>query len=71
VPVRSQALTRVSIDTGRPVRMTLSFDRDFGNWPHIAPGKSMQNGFVESFNGKLRDECLNEHLFDSLHMPAA
>jgi len=23
----------------------------------------MQNGFVESFNGKLRDECLNEHLF--------
>ena len=26
----------------------------------------MQNGFVESFNGRLRDECLNEHLFDSL-----
>jgi len=23
----------------------------------------MQNGFVKSFNGKLRDECLNEHLF--------
>lgn len=23
----------------------------------------MQNGYVESFNGKLRDECLNEHLF--------
>ena len=23
----------------------------------------MQNGFVESFNGRLRDECLNEHLF--------
>ena len=26
----------------------------------------MQNGFVESFNGRLRDECLNEHLFDTL-----
>ena len=26
----------------------------------------MQNGFVESFNGKLRDECLNETLFSSL-----
>jgi transposase InsO family protein len=33
---------------------------------HIAPGKPMQNGFVESFNGRLRDECLNEHLFANL-----
>jgi len=29
-------------------------------------GKPMQNGFVESFNGRLSDECLNEHLFDTL-----
>jgi len=36
------------------------------NWHYIAPGKPMQNAFVESFNGRLRDECLNEHLFDSL-----
>lgn len=35
-------------------------------WHYIAPGKPMQNGFVESFNGKLRDECLNEHLFSNL-----
>ena len=35
-------------------------------WHYIAPGKPMQNGFVESFNGKLRDECLNEEVFDSL-----
>ncbi len=35
-------------------------------WHYIAPGKPMQNGFVESFNGRLRDECLNEHLFDNL-----
>jgi putative transposase len=30
---------------------------------YIAPGKPMQNGFVESFKGRLRDECLNERLF--------
>ncbi len=35
-------------------------------WHYIAPGKPMQNGFVESFNGKLRDECLNETLFADL-----
>lgn len=32
----------------------------------IEPGKPMQNGYVESFNGKLRDECLNEHWFAGL-----
>lgn len=36
------------------------------NWRYIAPGKPMQNGFVESFNGSFRDECLNETLFSSL-----
>ena len=35
-------------------------------WHYIAPGKPMQNGFVESFNGRLRDECLNEHRFAGL-----
>jgi hypothetical protein len=30
------------------------------DWHYIAPGKPMQNGFVESFNGRLRDECLND-----------
>jgi putative transposase len=35
-------------------------------WHYIAPGKPQQNGFAESFNGKLRDECLNEHVFCSL-----
>ena len=38
-----------------------------GEWHYIAPGKPMQNGFVESFNGRLRDECLNEHLFNTLN----
>lgn len=32
----------------------------------IQPGKPSQNGYIESFNGKLRDECLNEHWFMSL-----
>lgn len=32
----------------------------------IQPGKPMQNGFIESFNGRLRDECLNQHWFETL-----
>jgi transposase InsO family protein len=44
------------------------------NWAHrngvalklIEPGKPNQNAYVESFNGRLRDECLNEHWFMTL-----
>lgn len=32
----------------------------------IEPGKPTQNAYIESFNGRLRDECLNEHWFTSL-----
>jgi putative transposase len=32
----------------------------------IRPGKPIENAFVESFNGRFRDECLNEHWFTSL-----
>jgi putative transposase len=32
----------------------------------IAPGTPTQNAYVESFNGRFRDECLNEHWFTSL-----
>jgi putative transposase len=35
-------------------------------WHYIAPGKPQQNAFVESFNGRLRDQLLNETLFTSL-----
>jgi putative transposase len=38
-------------------------------WHYIAPGKPQQNAFIESFNGRLRDECLNETLFTSLGQP--
>jgi len=36
------------------------------DWHYIAPGKPTQNAFAESFNGRLRDELLNETLFTSL-----
>lgn len=48
--------------------------RDLENWAHdhgvkiffIDPGKPMQNGSIESFNGRFRDECLNDTLFSTL-----
>jgi transposase InsO family protein len=36
------------------------------NWHFIAPGKPIQNAFVESLNGRMRDELLNETLFFDL-----
>jgi putative transposase len=48
-------------------RAMLGWQEDRGvQWHYIAPGKPTQNGFIESFNGRLRDECLNEHLFANL-----
>jgi transposase InsO family protein len=45
----------------------LAWAQDQGvDWHYIAPGKPTQNGFVESFNGRMRDELLNESLFFSL-----
>ena len=38
-------------------------------WHFIAPGKPMQNGICESFNGRMRDELLNETLFFGLEAP--
>lgn len=45
--------------------LTWADDMQIG-WHYIAPGKPQQNGFNESFNGRLRDELLNETLFRSL-----
>jgi putative transposase len=36
------------------------------DWHYIEPGKPVQNAFIEAFNSRLRDECLNEHVFLSL-----
>jgi putative transposase len=41
-------------------------DRKF-EWHYIAPDKPTQNAFIETFNGRLRDELLNETLFPFLH----
>lgn len=48
--------------------------RSLDQWAHannvklilIQPGKPTQNAYIESFNGKFRDECLNEHWFTSI-----
>ncbi|MCL8385909.1 integrase core domain-containing protein, partial [Xanthobacter aminoxidans] len=40
-------------------------------WHYIAPGKPMQNAFIESFNGRLRNELLNETLFSALSQARA
>jgi len=45
----------------------LSWARDQAvEWHYIAPGRPMQNGYIESFNGRMRDELLNESLFVDL-----
>src|SRR3974390_3155263 len=45
----------------------LSWTADAGvDWHYIDPGKPVQNAFIESLNGRLRDEFLNETLFTSL-----
>ena len=45
----------------------LAWSGDVGvEWHYIAPGKPTQNGYVESRNGRMRDELLNETLFTSL-----
>jgi putative transposase len=71
VAARGRPLMIVS-DNGTELtsRAILQWQEDHAvEWHYIAPGKPMQNGFVESLNGRFRDECLNEHLFRSL--PAA
>ncbi|MGY4427587.1 transposase InsO family protein [Bradyrhizobium sp. F1.13.1] len=75
----ARELDRLMIERGKP-RMVVSdngseltgnailawADQSRVAWHYIAPGKPMQNVFIESFNGRLRDELLNETLFTSL-----
>lgn len=75
----ARTLDRLVAERGRPAmivsdngteltsNVVLRWAKDNGvEWHYIAPGKPQQNGFMESFNGKLRDECLNEHVFTTL-----
>jgi putative transposase len=41
-------------------------NRTGAEWHYVAPGKPVQNALVEGFNGRFRDECLNEEAFASL-----
>jgi putative transposase len=53
--------------TGFTSRAILKWANDNDvEWHYIDPGKPQQNAFIESFNSSLRDELLNEELFDSL-----
>jgi transposase InsO family protein len=75
----SRVLDRLAIERGLPTVLrtdnALEFcGRAMLTWAHdrgvtlrlIEPGKPNQNAYVESFNGRFRDECLNEHWFTSL-----
>jgi putative transposase len=75
----ARILDRVKHERGLPKVIRSDNGREFCGrammiWAHengvalrfIEPGKPNQNAYVESFNGRLRDECLNEHWFTSL-----
>lgn len=74
-----QALDRVLGEGPRPRSITVDHGTEFQSraledWAYrhkvqldfIRPGKPVENAFIESFNGRLRDECLNVHQFQSL-----
>ena len=68
IAARGRPLTMVS-DNGAELTSTavLRWCQERGvDWHYIAPGKPTQNAFIESFNGRLRDEFLNVHQFASL-----
>lgn len=75
----TRILDSICSQRGRPAMIRSDNGKEFTgkamlNWAHrngvslrlIEPGKPNQNAYVESFNGRLRDECLNEHWFTSL-----
>jgi putative transposase len=68
IAVRGKPMTCVSDNGAELTSMAiLAWSKRTGvDWHYIQPGKPQQNAFVESFNGRLRDECLNETAFSSL-----
>ena len=71
-----RVLERLATTTGVPAAIVVDNGPEFtgralDQWAHqqgvaldfIRPGKPVENAFIESFNGKFRDECLNEHWF--------
>lgn len=74
-----RVLERLALGRGLPKVIRTDNGKEFCGkamvtWAHergvqlrlIEPGKPNQNAYIESFNGRLRDECLNEHWFPSL-----
>ena len=74
-----RVLDRVVAERGKPQRIVVDNGPEFtgkalDQWAYdngvelvfIRPGKPVENCFVESFNGKMRDECLNAHWFTTL-----
>lgn len=77
--VLTRLLDRLAVQRGLPQAIRTDNGKEFCGramltWAHargvrlflIQPGKPNQNAYIESFNGRLRDECLNEHWFVSL-----
>lgn len=75
----ADALQRLAVQRGLPRTITVDNGAEFISktldaWAHqhhvqldfIRPGKPVENAFIESFNGRLRDECLNVNVFVSL-----
>ena len=75
----TRVLDRLALERGLPRVLRTDNGKEFCGramltWAHtrgvtlrlIEPGKPNQNAYVESFNGRFRDECLNEHWFTSL-----
>jgi len=75
----AQVLQRLAELRGLPKSITVDNGPEFAGraldaWAYqvgvklsfIRPGKPVENAYIESFNGKFRDECLNEHWFMSL-----
>jgi putative transposase len=75
----TRVMDRVALSRGLPKVIRSDNGKEFCGkamvtWAHergvqlrlIQPGKPNQNAYIESFNGRLRDECLNEHWFPSL-----
>jgi len=75
----TRVLERVALTRGLPEVITVDNGPEFiskalDTWAYtngvklhfIQPGKPTQNAYIESFNGKFRDECLNEHIFVGL-----
>ncbi|MNS81836.1 IS2 transposase TnpB [compost metagenome] len=72
-------LDRVMAERGKPKTIVSDNGPEFASiamagwayrsnvgWQFIRPGKPVENAYIESFNGRFRDECLNQHVFTSL-----